>query len=388
MTSESMKSVMMNELAHALRVEGDTTHTITRLSLLFDELQEQIVVTNPQGVIVYANTTTERITGFSSDEIVGYTPTLWRLEKQTADETFWDTMVKNRKQYHDTVRNVRKNGTVYESNVQVIPVFEDDGNIDFFFCIERDMSNVSALERVQRRVVALTSHKLKTPLTAMRWQAEILRDGEMGQLSKSQQESVEDMLAGIVRMVGIIEQWLSVTNLDLGLYTPHGERVVLDSVVQDVLNELQLRIEQEGVSVHVTSKPSSVSILADALSIHTILHSLIFNAVKYNRQGGTVNIHIETLPVQHEYVGRVFPEERVIISVLDTGLGIPTEDQGKVFNERFHGSNIETIQSEGAGLGLYIARKLVHTVSGDIWFTSSEEGSHFVVAVPNSSPAT
>jgi PAS domain S-box-containing protein len=384
MTSEPTMSAMMKELSLALRVEDNSTHTLTRISLLFDTLHEQIVVTNPQGVIVYINRATELSTGFASGEVLGHTPELWRLEKKALDESaFWENLVKERKQYHSTVRNVHKDGRVYEADLQILPMIEDDGNISFFFCIERDTSETSELERIQRRVIALTSHKLKTPLTAMRWQAEILRDGEMGPISKPQQESINDILAGIVRMVGIIEQWQTVTDLDLGLYTPHTETVEIENVVQDVLNELQERIEKEGVSIRFTPNPSLTSIAIDALCIRTIVHTLIFNAVKYNRQNGTVEIHVETLPAQTEYEGKKFSEERVILSVRDTGLGIPKVDQNNVFQQCFHGSNIETMQAEGAGLGLYIARKLVHTASGDIWFTTSEEGSRFVVALPN-----
>lgn len=390
MTSEPMKANIANELTRIFcTVSGDSTQATERLSLLFDMLQEHIYVTDPQGVIVYTNIATKEITGFDRDEVIGRTSTLWRLEGQgTTDQTFWNTIVTEKKSYHDTVRNVRKNGEMYEAKLQVVPMPEDDGNVHFCLCVESDTSDANELERIQRRVVALTSHNLKTPLTSMRWSAEMLRDGEMGRLSQSQKECVEDILGGITRMVDMVEQWFTVTNLDLGLYTPHNEEILLGTVVEDVLTELQPRIEQEGVSVHFTPEPSPCTLVVDALSIQTIVHTLIFNAVKYNHQGGSVEVHIATLPPQNEYAGRTFPETRVIFSVRDTGLGIPTEQQKEVFYKRFHASNISDLQANGAGLGLYIVRKLVHVHQGDIWFSSSEQGSHFIVALPNSNTVT
>jgi PAS domain S-box-containing protein len=352
-------------------------------------LQELVVVTDAQGVIVYANKATEQVTGYPLDEVVGSTPTLWRLDgHKGSDPDVWGTVVSEKQPYHSTVRNVRSDGTMYDAAVQVAPVVEADGTVRFCLYVERDTTDADALERIQRRVIALTSHNLKTPLASVRWQAEMLRDGEMGRVSKDQRESIEEMLDGVTRTIGMVEQWLTVTHLDMGDYTPNNESLVLNAIVEDVLAGLQPRIEQEGVTVHSTPDPSPCSIVIDADSIRTIVHTLIFNAVKYNRDEGTVDVDVVTLAPEQDFAGKSFPETRAVLSVRDTGLGIPTDEQEQVFRECYHGSNSGAMKAGGSGLGLYIAGKLVRALQGDIWFSSSEQGSHFIVAIPCSKTAT
>lgn len=385
MAIEPISSGFENELAHILCSElSSNERRAERLSHVFDALQEQVVILDMHGVIRYANRATEQLTGFSVEEMLGNTPALWRSRecaRHTADVV--NALERHVAPEREILRNVHKGGMMYETDVRVVLLADEDGSTNHAVLIEHDVRDAAALERVQRRVVALTSHNLKTPLASMRWQVEMMRNGDMGHVSKAQQECLDEIHEGITRTVGMVEQWLVVTNLDVGLYTPHAEQFALDAVVKEVLDELRLRIEQEGVSVRFDAGASPSMLEADRDSVRTIVHTLLFNAVKYNREGGEVHVEITTLPKNTEYHGRTFAEDRLVLSVQDTGNGIPEDEQVRVFQERFHASNLDDLHAAGAGLGLYITRALVQAMSGDIWFSSSSEGSHFVVAVPS-----
>lgn len=385
MTNEPAMSMGLNELARMLCLDMQSnTEVEERLSRMLDTLHDQVVLLDARGVVVYINKATEHLTGYNRDEVLGSTPALWRLsESATHVERKLDIREDSRAPEHDVIRNVRKDGTVYEATVRSVPVSREDGSPSYTLLVERDVSDAAALERVQRRIAALTSHNLKTPLASMRWQLEMLRNGDMGHVSQEQQESLAEIHEGVTRMVGMVEQWYTVTNLDLGLHTLHSEKIPLENLVAEVLHELQLRIEQEEVSVRFSAHPVPFVLEADRDTVRTIVHALIFNAVKYNRANGTVDVEVLPLPNGDEYDGRSFSEDRVLLSVRDTGQGIPTGEQGRVFLERFHASNVEASYAAGAGLDLYITRALVQKLCGDIWFSSSEEGSHFVVAFPN-----
>jgi signal transduction histidine kinase len=286
------------------------------------------------------------------------------------------------------MRNKRKDGTLYEADVQVLPMVGSDGAVRHCVYVERDISEAGRLERTTRRLMALTSHNLKTPLAAIRWQAEMLRDGDVGRLSAPQKECVEDILGGITRTISMVEQWFDVTKMDLGLYAFQNVPGDLNEAVRRVLDDLQQRIEQEGVTVRCTPGASPCQVIADSEALDTIVHTLLRNAVKYNRIGGTVDIDTRMLEAHSEYAGKTFSDPRAILSVRDSGIGIPHNEQGKVFHEFFHASNTNTTQAGGAGLGLYLTYALVQKLGGDIWYTSTEQGSHFVVALPTSDTDT
>lgn len=348
-----------------------------------DALQELVCIVGGDGTIVYTNAAVQALSGYDANEVLGETPALWKIpEHESHTEAYWASIANRGETCRETVRCVRKDKTMYEAEVTIVPLPREDGEPLCFLYVEHDVSSAAKLERIHRRVAALTSHNLKTPLAAMRWQVEMLRDGDMGRVSKEQRTALDEVLESVTRTITMVEQWFTTTNLDLGLHAPQPETLVVESVVQDVLSALQLRIAQEGVSVAFTPNPSPQSILADRDSLYAIVYTLIFNAVKYNREGGSVNIDVVIQSPQSEYAGKVFAAERLVLSVRDTGVGIPAQEQERVFRERFQASNLDDARASGAGLGLYTARALTQELCGDIWFTSSSAGSHFCVALP------
>ena len=372
------------ELRRALCADAtDVASGAAPLGSFCGSLQELVGVLAVDGTIVYVNAAVHALTGYTVEEVHGKTPALWKpSEHESHADTFWAGIHERGERHRETIRCVRKNGTMYEAEVTIAPLPHADEAPARLLYVAHDVSSAAKLERIHRRVAALTSHNLKTPLAAMRWQVEMLRDGDMGRVLKEQCAALDDVLGSITRTIAMVEQWFTTTNLDLGRHTPQPEPIVLGDVVQDVLDELQLRIAQEGVSVTVAPNASPCRVVADRDSIRTIVHALIFNAVKYNREGGSVQIETFMLPAQRDYAGKVFPTEHAVLSVQDTGVGIPAEDQHRVFRECFHASNIDAGRTGGAGLGLYTAFALTQELAGALWFTSSPEGSRFTLAVP------
>jgi len=386
MPPEPLPSTALYNLAQTVSAEGEGgLEQVAEVLRILEMLDELAIVTDPRGMIVYANTAAERITGYRVNELVGKTPALWGHQM---DEGFyqemWRTITEQKTQYRGSLRNKRKDGTLYDAEVHIVPVVGTGDTIRFFLGVERDVSAMQQLQRAQREFIALASHNLKTPLASMRWYAEMLLDNDAGKLSKSQREYVEEIHNGSKRMVALIQQWLTINRIDLGLYVFHNETINMDEVVQEVLGEMRQRIEERHLSVHFQVSASPCIMVADRDAIKTIVHTLILNAIKYNNDGGSITIEPTYVPAHQEYVGKSFDTTRVGLSVCDTGMGIPSEEQGRVFQQFFRGSNVEKMQSEGAGLGLFLTRQLITTLGGDIWFLSSEAGSKFYIALPTS----
>jgi PAS domain S-box-containing protein len=387
MSTTSLPSTALYKLAQTISVEGEGgIEQIADVLRILEMLDELAIVTDPQGIILYANTAAERSTGYRVNEIIGKTPTLWGGQMDAGFyQEMWRTITEQKTQFQATLRNKRKDGTLYDAEVRIMPVVGTGDTIRFFLGVERDVSAVQQLQRAQREFIALASHNLKTPLASMRWYAEMLLDNDAGKLSTSQREYVQEIHDASKRMVALIQQWLTINRIDLGLYVFHNEAMNVDDVVQEVLSEMRQRIEERHLSAHFKVGISSRIMVADRDAIKTIVHTLVLNAIKYNNDGGSITIETTFVPAHQEYAGKSFDTTRLALSVCDTGMGIPSEEQGQVFQQFFRGSNVERMQSEGAGLGLFLTHQLITTLGGDIWFSSSEAGSQFYIALPTNS---
>jgi len=351
--------------------------------------EDLVMLTNAQGDIIYTNDAVERVTGFSREEVLGSRARVWGYELDSAQqEAIWVRVTTERKQHQATVRNKHKDGRVYDAEVRVVPLVGANGSVKHCLVMERNVSDARQLERAKREFIALASHNLKTPLASMRWYAEMLLDGDAGSLKQDQREYIEEVLQGAKRMNDLIHTWLSITSIDLGTYTCEEKRVAVETVVERTVEELAARAQSMQVTVTHTPPVSPCVIIADEEVLHTIVHALLKNAVKYNRVGGSVSIELKQCAVGDECGGRVFTSEQVLLAVHDTGIGVPIDEQGMVFQQFFRGSNVEQQQSQGAGLGLFYARELARLCGGTMWFSSSEEGSDFYLALPTPNKKT
>jgi len=229
------------------------------------------------------------------------------------------------------------------------------------------------LDRLKTEFVSLASHQLRTPLTAMNWSSEtLLSPKTSGNLSPTQKKYVETLHTGGQRMADMIGDLLSVSSLDLGTYKPEETDVDIGEILATVLKDEQTTIQQKDITL-TTNIDQNVPILwLDKQLVTVVLQNLVSNSVKYTPAGGQVTIGIS------------LKKGHALVSVTDTGIGIPADEQPQVFTKIFRAKNAKKFSfDEGTGLGLYIAKAMVHRLGGSIWFDSVEnKGSSFFVKLP------
>jgi len=117
--------------------------------------------------------------------------------------------------------------------------------------------------------------------------------------------------------------------------------------------------------------------------LKSIVENLISNAVKYTPKEGSVTSSFSVLVSGKDFGGRSLQKESLCVKVIDTGLGIPKEQQGRIFERLFRADNVLSKDIQGTGLGLYIVKLMILQFGGDIWFSSVEnEGTSFFVSIP------
>ncbi|MFC1609295.1 PAS domain S-box protein, partial [Patescibacteria group bacterium] len=156
----------------------DLAHDLKKFKMAVDNASDHIVITDIDGVILYANEATEKITGFSVDEVVGKKAGDSENWGGVMDKEFydgmWEVLKEKKKPFVGEMENKRKNGERYDVVASISPITNNKGDILFFVAIERDITKEKEIDRAKTEFVSLASHQLRTPLSAISWYTEML----------------------------------------------------------------------------------------------------------------------------------------------------------------------------------------------------------------------
>ncbi|HXY49583.1 MAG TPA: HAMP domain-containing sensor histidine kinase [Terriglobales bacterium] len=254
-------------------------------------------------------------------------------------------------------------------------------------------------ERMQRTTNALASaaHDLKTPLAVLNGYIELLRSGKLGPLNERQSGVLDDMHASGQRLQHFIQDFLNYSVLETGELRMQFEAGDLNACLSEVCRLWSQRFQDKGLALYFLANDKLPVFPFDSAKVQRVVSNLLENASKFTPAGGTVWLHAEPYMWERRTVAQpgvepAVEEERrrqqlaapnaIKVSVSDTGPGIPPEYHFEVFDDFFRLPSDEN-HSEGMGLGLAIARRLVHGMDGKIWVESEPgAGCKFSFLVP------
>jgi signal transduction histidine kinase len=215
------------------------------------------------------------------------------------------------------------------------------------------------------------SHELRTPLTSINGYLELLEDGDYGDLSAPQLGALDIIGRNANRLRGLIEDLLVLNKIEFTGLQSSTEDVTVDELVAGVADVLRPVADAAGVALVVDRIEPGLSIRVDRGQLERSLINLGSNAVKFTRSGGRAGI------------GATAVDGRVVITVSDTGIGIPEKDLPELFGRFFRASNATAAAIPGTGLGLAIVRAIVEGHGGELHVESVEgEGTVIQVVLP------
>lgn len=261
-------------------------------------------------------------------------------------------------------------GHACEVSVSAIPI--DSGRGPCVVLTARDLSALKVANHVRTNFVSMVSHELRTPLNSVHGFVDLLLQGHMGELTEEQHRYLGYAQEGVQQLISIVEDILFMTRSDSGQFEIKQQEVNLLTLARQVVSSLQIQAQKAEEALQLDIPSPSPRLYADPQRMKQVLINLVTNAIKFTPPGGIVTIR-----------ARPYDERFVMISVIDTGYGIPAEDQQHIF-ERFYQSN-HSRQSKmgGYGLGLSIARLIVEQHGGSINFDAVEgKGTTFYFTAP------
>ncbi len=228
------------------------------------------------------------------------------------------------------------------------------------------------LDKSKSEFISITSHQLRTPLSAIKGFVSLLMEGTYGEISEKVKEVLEKISISNERLIVLVNDFLNLSRIEAGKMQYNFDYWQIEDIVQEIKDSLLLRAEEKGLYLKI-SFPSRLlpKIKIDGAKIKEVISNLVENAVKYTNRGG--------IKVSFEQEDNLI---RVIVS--DTGVGISSDEMAQLFSKFSRGENANRIDANGAGLGLYVGKKIIEAHRGRIWAESKgkDKGSRFIVELP------
>ena len=343
---------------------------------LFKSIGDGAITTDEAGRITRINPTALNILGLKTEDAIGH----WfhhivtavhpdNTPVSLADRPIVKMFVSGRPTSEKLLYRTTSNRLVPVS-VTVSPIIlggKPVGAIEVF----RDITLDNEIDRMKSEFISLASHQLRTPLASVKTYAHMLMDGYMGKLKPKQAAAVRTIIIATNKMNELISVLLNIARMESGHIAVNIKRLNAVSMAEDVVKQLKIAADIKTISLVLDIPEKPAMLTTDSLIAREILTNLVSNSIKYTPPHGTI-----TLTVRKQ-------EDDILFTVSDTGIGIPKQSQDQIFAKFFRAQNVVYQEPSGTGLGLYVAKGLVTTLHGKIWFKSEEDrGSTFYVSLP------
>ncbi|MGD0153304.1 MAG: ATP-binding protein [Thermacetogeniaceae bacterium] len=255
------------------------------------------------------------------------------------------------------------------------PVFGEGQEPQGVVLVLHDISEIRHLERVRAEFVANVSHELKTPVTVIKGFAETLLEGALYN-SRACEEFVSIIGEEAERLNRLINDLLSLSRIESRELVMQVESLELGPEINRIVDRLKPRFQKKELGLGVAVPAHAVMVQADRDRLEQVLLNLLENSLMYTPSGGRVEVGVQE------------QDSMAVVSVKDTGIGIPPDDLPRIFERFYRVDRARSRKLGGTGLGLAIVKHIVEAHGGQVWVESElGRGSTFYFTLPRNGPA-
>lgn len=344
------------ELHNALLRQGRLLEAVLR------EMGDGLLVMNEQGALILANPLAYQALRHSREHGGRLRPLLNQLIQELCAQE--QTMIRRELQVGEEQQ--QRHYVIYASRVRIVA--ERQSLVAFTL---HDMTAQKRHEQQQVEFISMVSHELRSPLTTLNGFLKLVLQGKVGRLNTTQQEFLGLAAEQADALKGRITELLEFNRLESGQLRLHPRWIDLADLLQSIVTRFQPQAEQFGVAVTSELPIALPELCIDDQRIDQVITNLVENALKATPTGGMITISAEVMA------------DEVLVHVTDTGVGIPPDQQERIFNHFYQLESQAPPSTTHLGLGLAICRQIVEGHHGRIWVTSSVgQGSRFSFAMP------
>jgi two-component system, OmpR family, sensor histidine kinase VicK len=366
---------------------------------LYDNLSDGILLIDEGGVIRFANKAAIFMLGSTRENLVGKEADQ-EIVLQCNDELVTrDTSpihkVLNERIIYSTDQESGKRYTMARNDRSLMPVNmiilpHSAGIIDNGITILfHDLASDEKVERAKNEFIALISHQLRTPINIISWYVEKLVNGKHGELNDQQKGYLQEIYNSNHRVVDLVQAIVNVSRTDLNRIRHKHEEANVRELLERSINEIMPMVTVKNITIQkdIEDHPFKLSD-SDQELVFVALRNVLNNAIRYTQDGGNVSIALKWIKALEplDSTGEVVSKhDGALLTIRDSGIGIPDEDKNFIFKKLFRGSNVQALDVTGVGLGLYISNTFMKELGGLLWYESElREGSTFHLFFPES----
>lgn len=370
-------SIVANQAATAVmnsRIIDDLREEKSKTVSIIYSLNDGLIIYDLDGKITLINPRSQELLWIDINQIVGK-----KIDSSIGEKSVY---LKNVFNIHNLISGIDFITKEYITEgphkrilqITQIPVVDDNREKIGYMHILHDITKEKELEELKSSFVTTASHQLRTPLTSIKWSLDELLKGGQGVLSEGQKLLITKTFGVNEHLIHLVNDLLDVSRIEEGRY---GYKFALMDI-RESIDKVKRNLEGLILSKHInfTLKVSAEAIpevSVDPEKIDIAIQNIIENAIRYSKMGGDIKVTVKK------------EGEELLISVEDKGIGISEDEQKFIFNKFFRAKNAVKFQTEGSGLGLFIAKNIMNTHKGRLTFISEEnKGSIFTITLPTS----
>jgi PAS domain S-box-containing protein len=348
-----------------------------KLETIVQSIGDGVFVVDRDLNITLFNPKAGQISGFSEKEVLGkkYDEVLkfiFESDSKKIDDRFIKDAIKTKKiqEMNNHSLLVTKKKAEIPFAASAAPLINEEGHVTGCVVVFRDVTKDREIDKMKTEFCSIASHQLKTPLTGIKWMTELLLRGG---LNEEQTEFAQSAHDSTNRMVKLINELLDVSHIETGRkFDIRRERTDIIALLNAILEEINENARKKSILIVKNKEtPSELMVDIDISKVRQVITNLIDNAIKYSKQGGRIEVSC------------IKDKGEVVCFVRDYGIGIPQKQQKRLFEKFFRADNAVLSETDGTGLGLYIAKAFIEAHKGEIWFDSAEnKGTTFYIKLP------
>lgn len=363
---ENAQKALLNILEDVEEARAKIEEERDKTLAIIQNFTDGILVFNKEYTLIEVNEEAERLLGVKKESVLGKKISEIKVKEMEA----LLKMIFDGKDIRELKRKELPLSKEKILEVTTVPFFRKKER-EGVFVVLHDISREKMIDRLKTEFVSISAHQLRTPLSAIKWSLRMLLDGDMGPLSKEQKEFLEKTYQSNERMINLVNDLLDVTRIEEGRFIYNPTFVDFNKLVGQVIKNYKEVAQRKKVSLIFKKSRNIPKVKVDIEKMKLAITNLVDNALRYTPSGGRVKVEVKR------------KKEELECLVSDTGIGIPKDQQKRIFSKFFRGVNAIKMQTEGTGLGLFITKNIIEAHGGKIWFESEEgKGTTFYFTIP------
>ena len=328
-------------------------------------LSDGLIFMNKKGVIEMVNLKAEKLLGFVAIDVLGKKLKKIKLGKDSnLLEIFKEKYQKNKEL-------TPKDGTDAVLKIYTVKIIDEEKRLIGTAKIIHDISREKFVDKMKSEFIMIAGHQLRTPLSAIKGALDLIRKKDFGEVNKKQVQILDQCFDYNNKLIKIVDDLLDVFSIEEGKFYYEFTPTNIGNLIKEASVRMKALALEKNIKFELKLDDNLPEVKLDPRKIKLVLSSLMENAILYNRSNGEVEV---------EYQGK---DDKVLITVKDTGIGISKEAQERIFTKFYRGGNAISLETEGNGLGLFVAKNIIEYHEGKIWFKSEVgKGTTFYIELP------